>query len=484
MRLGSIVLGGCISVLIAGDVSRGACPQLNIFADCPEAVPLYEALPANETFVTCLICRPGDDLIIGATCGKKQIGLFGYNHRSGEVKRLDLINAPWWDEPVIAPAPDGGFYLGAKRVHDKQYVFERLRERADTPDAIYHRRFQTPPASEINEDATGMPIRHYGPDGKLVAQYPLPPSMAKDGVRALLVGAGGKMLYGLSSPGGRFFTVALPGGEAKDYGAVVRFPSDHHTRRIDRILMEGLDGKIYFTGLTPVPDYRELEGKSDDSYLGRLACFDPATGEFTAQLAPEAPALLGQRAELKKQLESLEKGSAEEIKQRQGRIDELKKKIAELDTRLDLAGIKTQLPAITGRHRLAAIDAAIRLADGTYVGGTTDGYLFRFDPKTVTVTPYGKPLRQQHIVGLGVGPEGLIYGIGGERLGLPRLFVFDLTNGALRPGHCANAENGNSNAFGAIGGAVCTSDGTLIVGEYERRGHLLIYRPPGAEKPK
>ena len=73
-------------------------------------VPLFDALPANETFVTSMVRRPADDLIIGATCGKKRICLFSFDTGSLAVKMLDSFEALWWDEPRLALGPDGDIY--------------------------------------------------------------------------------------------------------------------------------------------------------------------------------------------------------------------------------------------------------------------------------------------------------------------------------------------------------------------------------------
>ena len=45
-------------------------PVLDIDKACVEMVPLYEAIPANETYVTSLVRRDSDGAIFGAACGK------------------------------------------------------------------------------------------------------------------------------------------------------------------------------------------------------------------------------------------------------------------------------------------------------------------------------------------------------------------------------------------------------------------------------
>jgi Transglutaminase-like superfamily len=405
--------------LLPACAAAAALPALNIDENCEEVVPLYEALPINDTFVTDLVRREGDGLIIGAACGKQRICLFSFDADSAEVRLLDSFEAPWWDEPRLSLSPNGDIYLGARRAHDKQFAFERLRERSQTPDSAYKRRDAVPAPHEVNEEAEGMAIRHYSPAGALLDEIPLPESLALDGVGALAIVGNGETLCGLSSPGGHLFTVSLPAGEARDHGEVTHFPQHHHARPICKVLMQGDDGQVYFAGRAP-----EAEGDGDDVTRSLLA-FNPADGKIRA-----------------------------------------------LDVRL---------PAVKGRGRFAAVDAAVQLDDGSFLGGTNDGYLFRFDAKTGAMEGFGKPLRQGRICGLAMGPDGVVYGAGGEPGGLPRLFAFDPAARRLYLGGppSGSPPEQSTSTFGDIGAIVCTADGTLVCGERERRGFLLLYRPEG-----
>jgi hypothetical protein len=332
------------------------------------------------------------------------------------VQRLDCFDAPWWDEPVVALGGEGDIYLGSRRLYDKPFVFERLRERPHTPGA-FRRRDSVPPPGLVNEAAEGMPIRHYSPAGVLLDEIELTDLPEADGVGALVSCAAGRMLCGLSAPGGRLFTVELESDQMRDYGEVARLPERHHTRRISRALMAADDGKVYLSGSLP--------GEQDEGGT-------EATSGFLLQLDP----LSGQ--------------------------------LQRLDARL---------PAVAGRRRFAAVDAAVRLDDGSFLGGTTDGYLFRFDPQSGDLEGFGKPLRQQRIIGLARAAGGLIYGAGGEAGGLPRLFAFDPVARRLYLGTSPTGVQAGIRLFGDIGAVVGTTDGSLICAERERRSYLLVYRP-------
>ena len=394
----------------------GAEPALDLERESARMVPLFEALPVNECMVTAMVYRQRDGLIIGATCGKKEICLFSFDPSSTAVKKLDCFEALWWDEPRLALGPEGDIYLGARRAYDKQFFFERPRQRPHTP-GTFRRRDSVPPPHLMDPTAPSMPIRHYSPAGRLLAEIALPEFPEPDGVGALAVDATGQVLCGLTAPGGRLFTVALSSEwEAqKDYGEVVPLPQHHHTRPISRVLLAADNGKIYLSGTST--------GANGDDDMGHILELDPRTGV--------------------------------------------------------LKPLDARLPAIVGRRRFAAIDAAVKLDDGSFLAGTTDGYLFRFDPKTALVEGFGKPLRQHRIPGLARGADGLIYGVGGEEEGLPRLFAFDPVQRRMHLGTWPGGmqPEGGHRTFGDIGAIVSTSDGTLICGERERRGYLLLYYP-------
>jgi outer membrane protein assembly factor BamB len=63
--------------------------------------------------------------------------------------------------------------------------------------------------------------------------------------------------------------------------------------------------------------------------------------------------------------------------------------------------LNLQIPAILGRQPWERVDAFMTdAASGLIYGGTSDGYLFRFDPANLTIENLGKPLIQYDIAGL------------------------------------------------------------------------------------
>ncbi len=60
---------------------------------------------------------------------------------------------------------------------------------------------------------------------------------------------------------------------------------------------------------------------------------------------------------------------------------------------------------------------------------TSDGYLFRLDPKTLAVKNLGKPLNQYCVRRLVVGRNGKLYGAGGADDEMARMVSYDLGTG-------------------------------------------------------
>ena len=109
---------GIFSLLSTPTIGNAANPSLDITRQCRNMVPLFEELPVNEYFVTSMVSRQSDDLIIRAACGKKNICLFSFDHKSSNVKMLDRFEALWWDEPCVALGPNGDADHGRFAVDD------------------------------------------------------------------------------------------------------------------------------------------------------------------------------------------------------------------------------------------------------------------------------------------------------------------------------------------------------------------------------
>ncbi len=147
--------------------------------------------------------------------------------------------------------------------------------------------------------------------------------------------------------------------------------------------------------------------------------------------------------------------------------------------RRQLDRLELKAPTIPGRFVYNRVDAWTSDRWGTLYGGTSDGYLFRLDPKALKLQNLGKPLNQYRIRGLVSAPNGKIYGVGGDDDEIGRLFSYDPASGAYemlgmidvnrRPHYSWHAYRIDSMAIG--------SDGTVYLGQAERKGKLYLYYP-------
>ncbi|HLA40861.1 MAG TPA: hypothetical protein VJ417_12740 [Candidatus Glassbacteria bacterium] len=112
-------------------------------------------------------------------------------------------------------------------------------------------------------------------------------------------------------------------------------------------------------------------------------------------------------------------------------------------------------------------------------GGTNDGFLFRFDSGPERVTNLGKVRITRRLRALAAATDGRIYGVAGENKVGCTLFSYDPVSGGFT--HYGPLEVDetpyyawNPARFGAMAAGL---DGTLYLGEEDRRGHLFIVVP-------
>ena len=116
---------------------------------------------------------------------------------------------------------------------------------------------------------------------------------------------------------------------------------------------------------------------------------------------------------------------------------------------------------------------------GTLYGGSSDGYLFRFHPDSMTVENLGKPLIQYRVNGLVLAHNGKFYGVGGDPDDMARLFSYDPKTGGYRIFGFIDVNHRPYFAWQAyrIGAMVIGADGTVYLGESERKSRLYLYYP-------
>jgi hypothetical protein len=136
-------------------------------------------------------------------------------------------------------------------------------------------------------------------------------------------------------------------------------------------------------------------------------------------------------------------------------------------------------PAVPGREPWTRVDAFLLDPSGVIYGGTSDGYLFRLDPDKLTVTNLGKPLNQYRIDGLVRGPTARLYGVGGDKDEMARLFSYEPSTGAYDVLGFVDVNRRPYYTWQAyvIGAVASGSDGTIYIGEDERISKLYLFYP-------
>ena len=121
--------------------------------------------------------------------------------------------------------------------------------------------------------------------------------------------------------------------------------------------------------------------------------------------------------------------------------------------------------------------------DGNIWGGTSDGFIFKACPDDGKLTIWGKPRVERRVRTLTLGKDQRLYMICGEKDNVCRMFSYDLSDN--REGFLDYGVLGvdRSPYYAKIGyqfDAMCTAkDGTIFIGESDRRAKLFFYIPGG-----
>lgn len=145
--------------------------------------------------------------------------------------------------------------------------------------------------------------------------------------------------------------------------------------------------------------------------------------------------------------------------------------------------VKNCLPEVWGRNVLGQVESWIKSNDGKLYGGNAgDGQLFELDPVTKKVKNLGKPAMMPRLRGLAYGRDGKLYGITGALPGYSHLFSYDTEDGFHDYGNpefpmAIEGIEGGINWRGFQMGTIASSeDGKyIVIGEDEALSQLLIF---------
>lgn len=145
----------------------------------------------------------------------------------------------------------------------------------------------------------------------------------------------------------------------------------------------------------------------------------------------------------------------------------------------EIEKLAVTIPSEPGREGYNRIEVWCPRASGEFYGGTTDGYLVRFHPDSLSFDNLGKPLNQYRLNGLVATKNGKLYGVGGDPDDMARLFSYDPKSGAYRILGFIDVNRRPYYAWQAYRiEAMCAGpDDTVYLGEGERRSRLYLFYP-------
>jgi hypothetical protein len=120
--------------------------------------------------------------------------------------------------------------------------------------------------------------------------------------------------------------------------------------------------------------------------------------------------------------------------------------------------------------------------DGNIWGGSSDGFVFRADIAADRIAVLGKPRVERRVRAMTFGSDHRLYMICGEKDNVCRMFSYDITGGEgfLDYGVLGVDRSPYYAKIGYQFDVMCTAaDGTVFIGESDRRAKLFFYIPGG-----
>jgi hypothetical protein len=119
--------------------------------------------------------------------------------------------------------------------------------------------------------------------------------------------------------------------------------------------------------------------------------------------------------------------------------------------------------------------------DSLLWGSTSDGFIFRADIAQNSIASLGKPRVERRVRAMTKGRDGRLYMICGEKDNVCRMFSYSEGEGFLDYGVQGVDRSPYYARIGYQFDAMCTAaDGTVFIGESDRRAKLFFYIPGGS----
>ena len=130
------------------------------------------------------------------------------------------------------------------------------------------------------------------------------------------------------------------------------------------------------------------------------------------------------------------------------------------------------------------VEQIFALDDGSLVGTTSDGFVFSAYPNMDRLLNWGKPRVERRIRAAAIGKDGRLYMIAGEKDNVCRLFSFRSDEGYLDYGVLGVDRSPYYAKIAYQFDAMAVADdGSVMIGESDRRAKLFIFVPGGKVMP-
>jgi hypothetical protein len=384
--------------------------------------PLQNLIPADDSLITALLAH-SNGFIYGATSGRERSYLFFYNRYLNKVRPLGQIGDARGVHHTLLEGLDGAIYIGTG-----QNMFAPVKLTKDFPvefEGVAKQLWRD--IKRPYEGYAGGHLYRYQPKTGDVQRYtnedasPLEDlgiPVPGNSVYALTWSVDRKTMFGLSYPDAHFFAFDVAGRKTRDFGEFLT----HRVYGGPERHWRSVPRALYCD-----PASGLVYTSGDNGWIVR---FDPATERFeTTQMR-----LPGEYWEALKSID------------------------------------------------YPVVESFVLDSGGQLFAGTSDGMLLRIDLARQRTHVLGKPRLHRRVRAMAAGHDDRLYMICGETDMVSKLYRYDAAEGFRDLGTLAvdRSPYYAKRAY-RIDAVAVGPDGTLFLGESDRRGKLYLYTP--VEKP-
>jgi len=399
--------------------------------------PQLNEIPENSSAITSLLTASSGK-IYGGTTGEDAY-LFFFDPATNKVQHLGKLPDQRTVHHSLVEDKDGLIYIGTGGVDPFESIDFSHEGFGESPENRFHnksiwndiqRHYSSAPSGHLfrydpNKTEELIPVQGVFSKDHVVKftamnadvedlGIPVPDNM----IYAMTVSPDGTRIYGLTYPDGHFFVYDTEKETFEDKGGIdtqIRFHGpERHWRSLPRALVCDDSGRVYTSGTG-----------------GCLKYYDPTSGKIES-------------------------------------------------TGLRIPG---ETYPIHRTDTYAVVDYFAKDSDGLIYGGSSDGYLFSFDPVANELRNLGKVRAARRLRALTVGKDDHLYLVAGERPETSpspcQFYSYDPAQGSFTTLGLLIADRSphyywRGYQFDSI---TTGTDGTIYLGESERRSHLFLYIP-------